>query len=116
MYKRILEDYQVKREVLKALHKMKSGKAAGVDEIANELLKKVGNCIIDWLVRIFSVCMALSEVSKDWQNACLVATYMCKRDIRKCLNYRGLSLIMPCKLVVYENGDYKDTAMNRVSP
>lgn len=53
----------VLRDVVKAFHKMKCSKVAGVDGIAVESLKKGSGCIVDRFGRIFHVCMAHEE---DW--------------------------------------------------
>ena len=73
---RVRESGLVEREeVVKALRKMKCGKAAGLDGIAVEFIKKGGDCVVDWLVRIFNVCMGRGEVPEDWRNACIVPLY-----------------------------------------
>lgn len=51
---------------MKALHKMKCGKNARVDGIAVEFPEKGGDCVVDWVVRIFTVCMDHGEVLEDW--------------------------------------------------
>ncbi|XP_071512677.1 uncharacterized protein [Panulirus ornatus] len=78
---RVRENDLVNREeVVKALRKMKAGKAAGLDSIAVEFIKKGGDCIVDWLVRLFNVCMTHGEVPEDWRNACIVPLYKGKGD------------------------------------
>ena len=42
-----------------ALKKIKGGKAAGMDGIVVEMLKKGGISIIDYLMRIFNKCIEL---------------------------------------------------------
>ena len=97
---RVRESGLVEREeVVKALRKMKCGKAAGLDGIAVEFIKKGGDCVVDWLVRIFNVCMGRGEVPEDWRNACIVPLYKGKGDKGECSNYRGISLLsIPGKL------------------
>lgn len=66
---RVVERGLMKREeVVKALHRIKCDKAVGMDGIAVEFLKLGDDCVVDWLVRIFNICM-------DWQNAFIVPFY-----------------------------------------
>ena len=55
----------VKEEVRKALKKMKSGKAPGVDGIACEMLKAGEATVIDWFTRVANVCMTERKVPRD---------------------------------------------------
>ena len=54
---RCMEIDDVRREeVVKALQKMKNGKATGVDEIAAEFLRKGGDSVVEWLCRLLNPC------------------------------------------------------------
>lgn len=60
----------VKREEeMKALHKTKCDKMIGVNDNVVKFLKKGGDCVADWLVRIIYVCMDHGKVPEDWKNA-----------------------------------------------
>ena len=83
----------VREEIMGALKKMKGGKAAGMDGIVVEMLKKGGISIIDWLLRIFNKCMESGVVPEDWKAACIVPLYKGKGDRRDCANYRGISIL-----------------------
>ena len=65
----------VKEEVRKALKKMKSEKAPGVDGIACEMLKAGVATVIDWFTRVANVCMTERKVPRDWQRALIVPLY-----------------------------------------
>lgn len=55
----------VKREdVVKALHKLKCGKAGGVYGNTVEILKKVS--VVDCLVKILNACINHNDVPKYW--------------------------------------------------
>lgn len=41
---------------------MKCSKVSGLDGVAIEFLKKGGDHVVHWLVRLFDVCMAQGEV------------------------------------------------------
>lgn len=44
---------------------MKCGKITGVDGTAGEFLKKECDCIADWLVKIFKVCMGHGDTLRN---------------------------------------------------
>src|SRR5699024_1217832 len=59
-------------EVRRAIKRLKSGKAAGVDEIRPELLKALGGEGIDWLTRVFQVAWDSGEAPADWQTGVVI--------------------------------------------
>ena len=80
-------------EVLEAVRKAKGGKAAGIDEVAVECLKKGGRDIIEWLVRMMNGCWTEGKVPEEWKKACIVPLYKGKGSRFECQNYRGISLL-----------------------
>ena len=82
-----------KDEVERALNETKAGKAAGMDGVRAEMLKKGGVTVLEWLVRLFNVCFFLSVVPVDWVCACIVPLFKGKGDVFECCNYRGISLL-----------------------
>lgn len=73
-----------KNEIGYALKKTKGGKSPGLDSIQVEMLKKGGNCVVEWLRRLFNVCWQRCEVPQDWQDSCLVPIYKGKGDKMGC--------------------------------
>ena len=82
-----------KEEVERALQETKEGKAAGMDGVQAEMLKKGGVTVVEWLVRLFNICFCLSLVPSDWVCACIVPLFKGKGDMFECCNYRGISLL-----------------------
>src|SRR5678816_682394 len=82
-----------KDEIVNALKKSKGGKSSGLDAIQVEMLKKGGDIVVEWLMRLFNVCWVQCEVPQDWQDSCLVPIYKGKGDKKECSNYRGISLL-----------------------
>ena len=83
-------------EVKRALNETKGGKAPGMDGVRVEMLKEGGVTVLEWLVRLFTICFMLSIVPVDWVIACMVPLYKGKGDMYECSNFRGtgrLSLI-----------------------
>ena len=80
-------------EVRKALNGTKAGKAPGVDGCRPEFLKKGGVSVIEWLVRLFNICMVAGVVPVEWCSACIVPLYKGKGDRHECGNSRGISLL-----------------------
>ncbi|CAF4940420.1 unnamed protein product, partial [Rotaria sp. Silwood2] len=85
-------------EVSSAIKSLKSGKAAGIDEIRPEMLKALNNGGIRWLTRIRAVVWKTGEAPADWQTG-IVITIFKKGDQRECCNYRGITLLsLPSKV------------------
>ena len=80
-------------EVERALSGTKVGKAAGVDCVGAEMLKKGGVTVVEWLVRMLNVCFLCSLVPADWMSACIVPLYKGIGDTNECRNFRGISLL-----------------------
>ena len=87
------------KEIKDALNKMKAGKATGMDEISQEMMKAGGDIIVKWFQRVANVCFNEGAVPKDWQRSIIVPLYKGKGDKLECGNYRGISLLsIPGKL------------------
>ena len=82
-----------RREVRRAIGRLKMGKAAGVDGITAEMLKFGGEIIIDWMHLICSMAWKQGVVPDDWTKAILVPIYKGKGSKDDCGNYRGISLL-----------------------
>ena len=54
-------------EVEKAVKKMKTGKAVGVDELSVEIVKANELVGIKWLTRLFNVCFTTGEIPTEWR-------------------------------------------------
>ena len=79
-------------EVSTAIRGLKSGKAAGEDEIRPEMLKALtGNGVL-WLTRVCQVAWKLGRAPKDWQTGVIIPIFK-KGDRKECTNYRGISLL-----------------------
>jgi hypothetical protein len=81
-------------EVQRAVRKLKNGKATKEDGITNEMVKSVGLGIIGWLVRLFNVCMNISNALEDWGSAIVVSLFKAKGDKKEYKNYRYISLLI----------------------
>ena len=58
-----------------------------------EMMEEGGVTVLEWLVRVFSICFKLSMVPVDWVIACIVPLYKVKGDVHECSNSRGISLL-----------------------
>ena len=74
-------------EVATAIKGVKSGKAAGEDEIRPEMLKALTGEGILWLTRVCQVAWKFGKTSTDWLTSVIIPIFK-KRDRQQCTNYR----------------------------
>ena len=79
-------------EVATAITEIKSGKAAGEDEIRPEMLKALTGEGILWLTRVCQVAWKFGKTPREWQIGVIIPTFK-KGDRKQCINYRGISLL-----------------------
>ena len=79
-------------EVATAIKGIKSGKAAGEDEIRPEMLKALTGEGILWLTRVCQVVWKFGKTPRDWQTGAIIPIFK-KGDRKQCTNYRGISLL-----------------------
>ena len=79
-------------EVSTAIKALKSGKAAGEDEIRPEMLKALNREGVLWLTRVCQVAWTLGKAPKDWQTGVIIPIFK-KGNRKDCTNYRGISLL-----------------------
>ncbi len=87
-----LDEPPTLEELLKALSKMKRGKASGKTGILPELLLYGGADVQDRLLQIMEDVGRSGEVVTDWKDAIIVPIPK-KGDLKKCSNWRGISLL-----------------------
>ena len=87
------DDFPILRvEVVAAIRTLKSGKAAGVDNIPAELIKHGGESVVDMLLLICNKIWQTGEWPTPWTQS-LIITLPKKGNLQQCQNYRTLSLI-----------------------
>lgn len=79
-------------ELRRAIKVLKRGKAAGVDEWVNELIKFGGERMEYCLWLMFSKVWENEEIPKDWGRGLIFPLHK-KDDNRDPFNYRGISLL-----------------------
>ena len=85
-----------------AIKGIKSGKAAGEDEIRLEVLKALTGEGILWLTGVCQVAWKFGKTPRDWQTGVIIPIFK-EGDRKQCKNYRGISLLsLPGK--VYAKG------------
>ena len=79
-------------EIIKAINKLKKGKAPGLDNISPELLQAAGNTILPYLTNLFNKLFNTGTFPLRWAAAIIVPLYK-KGDRDLADNYRGISLL-----------------------
>lgn len=95
------EDHISIEEINEALNRLKSGKSAGYDLIAPEMMKNMGNIGREIFRVICQKAWNEKEIPEDWRRALIVPIYK-SGDKKECGNYRGITL-MNTALKVYES-------------
>ncbi|KAI8524935.1 hypothetical protein RHMOL_Rhmol13G0188400 [Rhododendron molle] len=79
--------------MVKALKRMKPGKALGPDGIPIEVWKSLGDMRVTWLTKLFNKIFMTRKMPDGWRRSTLVPIYKNKADIQSCNNYRGIKLM-----------------------
>jgi ribonucleases P/MRP protein subunit RPP40 len=88
----VLEEILITEEKIeKAIDKLKSSKAAGVDNMSSTLIKLSKEGIVNPLCEIFSESFKTGKVPEDWKKANITPIFK-KGSKRECGNYRPVSL------------------------
>jgi hypothetical protein len=69
-----------RREVDEAVNKLNNGKTSGEDGMANEMLKRGGPAVVEWLVRRFNLCTNDGGAPLEWRSAIIVPLFKGKCD------------------------------------
>lgn len=85
-------NYIHREEVKVAINKMKNGKSPGIDGIPAEIYKGGGECIEEWLTKIFNQAWSQEKIPIDWTKGVVCPIYK-KNDRTDCRNYRGITLL-----------------------
>ncbi len=80
-------------EIVKAIKKLKLGKAPGPDGITAEMLKYGGKIVVDWMMWICNLAWKQSKVPEDWRKAIVVPLYKGKGNREECNNYKDTNLL-----------------------
>ena len=81
-----------KEEIMKAIKKLKNGKAAGPDEIPSEALKADAEATAEMLLPLFRKIWEEEEIPHDWKEGHIIKIPK-KGDLSKCDIYRGITLL-----------------------
>ena len=79
-------------EVATVIKGIKSGKAAGEDEIRPEMLKALTGGGILWFTRVCQVAWKFGKTPRDWQTGVIIPIFK-KEDCKQCTNCRGISFL-----------------------
>lgn len=83
----------VRKELKKAVKKLKMGKAPGIDGIRAEMIKYGGEEMMDRLMRVCQTAWETGRVPEEWTMAIIVPLNKGKGCRDLCTNYRGISLL-----------------------
>ena len=79
-------------EVKKAIAKLKNGKAAGIDDMVNEVIKHGGEPVHILICQLIRACFELENIPQEWMKGIIFPIYKAG-DGRNPENYRGITLL-----------------------
>ena len=82
-----------REEVVKALGKMKAGKAAGPSEVSVEMIAASGEIGIDVMVELCQSALDGRGMPDEWAPSVLIPIFKGKGDAMSCGGYRGVKLL-----------------------
>ena len=82
-----------REEVVRALRKMKNGKATGPDLIPVEVWKALGEEGVDILYDLMVKILEQEKMPEEWRESILIPIFKGKGDVQDCSNYRGIKLM-----------------------
>ena len=85
-------DKPSKAEIKKVIMTLRSGKAAGPDEIPTEAIKADTETAVNMLYSLFSKIWEKEGVLAQWKEGTIIKLPK-KGDLRDCSNYRGIMLL-----------------------
>ena len=88
-----LEELPSEEELIKAIDRLPSGKAPGLDGIPSEVIKCAKGPLLKYLHILLCQCWEEGEVPQDMRDCNIVTLYKNKGDRSDCNNYRGISLL-----------------------
>ena len=88
-----LDEHPDSDEIIQIIQSLRSGKAAGEDEIPAELLKAGIEPLAESILHLISACWSSKSVPQDFKNAKITTLYKNKGERGDCNNYRGISLL-----------------------
>ena len=72
---------------------MKSGKAAGPDDIPVEVWKCLAESTLEFLMKLYNRTMESERMPEEWRDSIMIPIFKNKGDTQSCSNYRGIKLI-----------------------
>ena len=75
-----------KIEVEEKVKKLKNGKAAGKDEVTEEMVKGGGDVVADWIWKLCNMALESDVVPEDLRSAAIIPLSKGKGEMIKCKN------------------------------
>ena len=83
----------MRTEVEVKVRKFKNGKAAGRDDVTEEMVKGRGDMVVACIWRLCNMIFKSGFGSEDWRSSMIVPLYKGKGETIECKNYSEISLL-----------------------
>ena len=81
------------QELTDAIALLKTGKAAGLDNITTEMIQHFGAQTITWILKLLNKCAETSTIPRAWRRAKVAAILKPGKDPNSKKSYRPISLL-----------------------
>ena len=88
-----------RKEIIEAMQKMKSGKAAGLSEVNVEMIRASGEVGVKVMMDLCQRVLYGKGMPDEWKTSVIVPIFKGKGDVMSCDSYRGNKTARTC----YEN-------------
>jgi len=83
----------IRDKLTNEIKKIKSGKAAGPNDIRTEQLKNFITATLEWLLRFHNECTKQIQIPKTWHKSQIIAILKPRKSPNKAKNYRTVALL-----------------------
>lgn len=81
------------KDLNEAIHSLKNGKAAGVDDMCVEQIKHFGDKTKRWILQLVNRCYSTKQIPKSWRKSKVIALLKPGKDPSLASSYRPISLL-----------------------
>jgi len=92
-----------KKEIIQYIHEIDSSSSPGISKIPIKIIKNSLNLFLPLLYNLFNTCIINKQVPDEWKFSIVKPLFKGKGSEMDINNYRGISILPPCKAIRITN-------------